>query len=288
MISQRIDRIDEDRARALAGLLDFPPDDIHEIEAGRLLRPMWHLPFLLARPAQSDLGSDGHPRVGEVVPPAPGLRRMFAGGRVRLTPGLRIGDDAVATTAASPSRERVGRSGRMHFITLTTTVEQDGATALREERDLVYLHHRASKGGAARVRIDVNEEIGPVVQEVPVDETLLFRFSALTYNAHRIHYDRDYARDVEGYEGLVVHGPLQALLMAEVATQAVVGCPTAGTAVPMEFTYRLVAQLSESDGLLLHRGTVSDQGVAVAIADRSGRMTARGHLRADAGGTVGQ
>ena len=137
---------------------------------------------------------------------------MFAGGRVWRHGALRIGSEATRRTWQASSARKQGRSGPLHFVTVRTEVSQGGQVVITEEQDLVYREPGAN--GPARSA----ESVAAAGRDrtVAVDPVLLFRFSALTYNAHRIHYDRDYAR-AEGYPGLVVHGPLQALLMAELA-----------------------------------------------------------------------
>jgi 3-methylfumaryl-CoA hydratase len=270
------DQLDLDRARALAALLDLDPGLVRE---GDILRPMWQLGYFLERPAQRHLGVDGHPRSDR----GPGVRRMFAGGRLELRPGLRLGDDVTARTEVVGEREKAGRAGRLVFVTTRTTVSTRTAAGLHgvdrlvDERDLVYL-----EGPRGEVEVDRHDPVATPVGGVELDATYLFRFSALTYNAHRIHYDAAYARDVEGYPGLVVHGPLQALLMAEAATDALVG--PLGFALPgtVRFDYLLTAPLFLGQGLVVTTGEVAgaDGGaVTVQAADASGRVTAHGTLR---------
>jgi 3-methylfumaryl-CoA hydratase len=263
---ERTDRVDLDRARALGGLLDLDPATLVE---GDLLRPMWQLVYFLQRPAQAALGPDGHPLDEFPSPPRPGLRRMFAGGRLSLEPGLRIGETATARTAVKSARERQGRAGRLTFVTTQTVVSGELGPCLVDERDIVYLESAPSMTAA---RGFVDEPTPAAATSYVIDETLLFRFSALTYNAHRIHYDRDYARSVEGYPGLVVHGPLQALLMAETASAVLPG--------GVHFAYQLVAPLFEGHGLDVSITERSATAVTVEVGDSSGRVTARGVLSA--------
>jgi 3-methylfumaryl-CoA hydratase len=243
-------------AQALAGLLGVPG-------AEGELPLLWHWVYLLDRPPQDALGPDGHQhRGGMPVPPGPGLRRMFAGGRVWRHGELRIGSEATRRTWQVSSARKEGRSGPLVFVTVRTEVSQGGQVVITDEQDLVYREPGAN--GQARS--------GPSVaaagrdRTVAVDPVLLFRFSALTYNAHRIHYDRDYAR-AEGYPGLVVHGPLQALLMAELARP--------GTT---EYAYRLVAPLYEDDGLIVSAAPDGD-AVRVSCRDAADRVTATGVIR---------
>jgi 3-methylfumaryl-CoA hydratase len=243
-------------ARALAGLLGVP-------EPGEELPLLWHLVYLLDRPPQDALGPDGHQaRGGMPVPPGPGLRRMFAGGRVWRHGALRIGAEATRRTWQASSARKEGRSGPLVFVTVRTEVSQGGSVVITEEQDLVYREPGAN-GPARSAQI-----VAAAGQDrtVTVDPVLLFRFSALTYNAHRIHYDREFAR-AEGYPGLVVHGPLQALLMAELARSR----GPAGS----EFSYRLVAPLYEDEGLIVSAAADGD-AVRVSCRDATDRITATG------------
>ena len=244
-------------AVALAGLLGVPePGPM----MGAELPLLWHWVYLLDRPPQDALGPDGHQhRGGMPVPPGPGLRRMFAGGRVWRHGALRIGAEATRRTWQASSARKEGRSGPLVFVTVRTEVSQGGPVVITEEQDLVYREPGADNPARS----------GPSVtaagrdRAVTVDPVLLFRFSALTYNAHRIHYDREFARG-EGYPGLVVHGPLQALLMAEQARP-----------VGSEYSYRLVAPLYEDQGLIVSAAADGD-AVRVSCRDTTGRVTATG------------
>ena len=255
----------EGPARALAGLLPGEAPDL-----GGPLPPLWHWVYLLDRPAQQDLGADGHPRQGSVqAPPAPGLRRMWAGGRVRCLAPLRLGEPAVRRSSVTAERPKQGRAGELIMRTLTHEVEQRGTVAVSEEQDVVYLKSDPGRGPA-----DAPAPAGPCDRwDVEISPTLMFRFSALTYNAHRIHYDRNYAREVEGYPGLLVHGPLQALLMAEI-----VRCTRGTPHVDVSFDYRLVAPLFDNQGCTV--GVDSTPGrdgtASTTVCDGTGRVTARG------------
>ena len=244
-------------ARALAGLLGVPGPDEE-------LPLLWHWVYLLDRPPQDTLGPDGHrARGGMPVPPGPGLRRMFAGGRVWRHGELRIGAEATRRTWQASSARKEGRSGPLVFVTVRTEVSQGGQAVITEEQDLVYREPGANSAArSAPIVAAAGQD-----RTVAVDPVLLFRFSALTYNAHRIHYDREYAR-AEGYPGLVVHGPLQALLMAELARSR----------GPAEYSYRLVAPLYEDQGLVVS-ATPEGEAIDVSCRDASGRVTATGVLR---------
>ena len=259
-------------AQALGALLDVP---VPKLADGEGLPLLWHWVYLLDRPAQADLGLDGHPVRGTVpAPPGPGLRRMWAGGRVRASGTLRCGEPATRRSRVLSAEDKQGRSGPLTFVTVHHQVRQRGSVIVDERQDVVY---RAAAGRRAAVTA-----AGPVVPvgegERPIDvsPTLLFRFSALTYNAHRIHYDRGYARDAEGYPGLVVHGPLQALAMAEAARAA--GCPGSAGARDLIFDYRLLSPLFDHQGMVVS-AVREPSAIRTAVRDSYGRQTASGTLR---------
>lgn len=275
--SEQTEMITAGPAVALAGLLgrgerDFGP--------GAPLPMLWHWVYLLDRPAQTDLGADGHPvRNAVPTPPAPGLRRMFAGGRVRQLAPLRVGQTATRRSAVRHTVRKPGRSGVLTFVTVGHEIVQDGRTVVDDEQDIVYLAPAADRAGpeAPGPEAPGPPPVPPAEGErlVPTDPVMLFRFSALTYNAHRIHYDRAYARDVGGYPGLVVHGPLQALALAEAA-----GRLAAGTGSDRRFEYRLVAPLFEHQGLVVSASAAEGSTVLARARDLSGRTTGRATLRA--------
>ncbi|MEU8346337.1 3-methylfumaryl-CoA hydratase [Actinomadura meyerae] len=204
--------IDAAPSAALAGVLDVePPRDE--------LPPLWQWLHFLERPAQRELGPDGHPRDGRFLPPMPERRRMFAGGRFRIREPLRVGDTVTRRAELASTAVKHGRSGEMLFVTVRHTFLRGGTEIAVEEQDLVY----RSGGTASRpgeVPLTAPEVKAPWTLEVTADPVLLFRFSALTYNPHRIHYDEAYATGVEGHGGLVVHGPLLAILCLELPRRA--------------------------------------------------------------------
>lgn len=258
-------------AKALAGLLGTAEPDENEG-----LPPLWHWVYLLDHPAQADLGRDGHrAATGVPHPPEPGRRRMWAGGRVRTHTRLRFGEPAVRRSYIRDSVDKQGRSGRLTFVTVAHEISQNGQIVVGEEQDILY-RDAATSPPEQRAPVIGEADLRPHERRVEVGPVLLFRFSALTYNGHRIHYDRDYARQVEGYPGLVVHGPLQALLMAEAARalRPSVDAPTA-------FDYRLVSPLFDHQGLVVgaspdDAGTADASLVKTAARDASGRTTAVG------------
>jgi 3-methylfumaryl-CoA hydratase len=178
---------------------------------------MWHWFILLDHPAQAELGPDGHPANGAFLPPILGRRRMFAGGRLRMDAPILIGAELSSHSSVAGVSVKSGRSGDLAFVTVRHELIVDGGTVGVEEQDVVY---RSEPDGTApravpRPETGVPEPIGEWRHELATDPVLLFRFSALTYNGHRIHYDWPYATEDEGYPDLVVHGPLLALLALE-------------------------------------------------------------------------
>lgn len=272
LVVRRTELITPEPAEALAGVLDIEPPPLEEG-----LPSLWHWIYLLERRAERELGPDGHPLTGVPAPPGPGRLRMFAGGRVTAHGTLRFGTPATRTTRVVSSVEKQGRSGPLTFVTARSEIEQDGSVLIVDEQDIVYREEgstlRTSTSAAPAAPAGVSSIAGDVRLELDVDPVLLFRFSALTYNAHRIHYDHEYVR-LEGYPDLVVHGPLQALLMGEAMRRA-------GTRLlDRTFSYRLVAPTYGSQRLsvLAAEGTSGDDMVEVQVRDGSGVVTATSRL----------
>ena len=256
-------------AQALGGLLDVPVPDL-DTDGLPLL---WHWIYLLDRPRQADLGPDGHPVRGALpAPPGPARRRMWAGGRVRTSARLRCGQTATRRSRVLSIQNKPGRSGPLTFVTVGHEIVQHGCVIVEEQQDIVY---RQATVQAPWPPSD--GQASPAADDewaIDVSPTLLFRFSALTYNSHRIHYDRDYARDVEGYPGLLTHGPLQALAMAEAARSAGYRCGRDGG---LEFRYRLESPLFDHQGMIVK--AVLGHETTTAVRDIYGRRTASGTLR---------
>jgi 3-methylfumaryl-CoA hydratase len=208
-------RIAEAPVAQLAALLDRSFD---EISPSGALPPLWHL--LMAPPPvrQSELGPDGHPKRGTFLPPITYPRRMFAGAKVRFTGSLHVGDEVVRTTTIKSITPKSGRSGNLIFVTLENTIEGPRGLALTEEQNLVFRETDGPKPTTAEAEAKRGMPTGfDAVETVHPDPVLLFRYSAATALTHRIHYDLEYVRTVEGYPDLVVHGPLQAIMLAGLA-----------------------------------------------------------------------
>ena len=192
----------------------------NDISPAGVLPPLWHLLILQTPARQSDLGPDGHPGCGSLIPPIPYPRRMFAGSRVRFIAPLHVGDEVQRTTTIKSVTPKSGRSGNLVFVTLEQKFRGPNGVAITEEQDLVFRENDGPSPVAQKPTADRGKPNGfAVVETMHPDPVLLFRYSAATGNSHRIHYDLEYVRNVEGYPNLIVHGPLQAILLADLATR---------------------------------------------------------------------
>ncbi|MBO9499070.1 MAG: MaoC family dehydratase N-terminal domain-containing protein [Novosphingobium sp.] len=195
--------------QCLAALLDHETSPWREGE----VPPLGHWLYFLPRARQSDLAEDGHPHRGGFLPPVPLPRRMWAGGMVAFHAPLPIGAAIERVSTIADVAHKSGASGGMVFVTVRHRIFAGETLAIEEQQDIVY--REAAAPGTAPAGAAPEHRIADVSHNYRADITALARYSALTFNAHRIHYDRDYARDVEGYPGLVVHGPLAATLLAD-------------------------------------------------------------------------
>lgn len=199
-------------AAALAATLDR---DLRLTE-GAPLPHLWHWIYFTPQAATAALGEDGHPQRGGFLPPIELPRRMWAGGRLTFHRDLRIGERVERTTTIASITEKRGETGQLLFVTLHHRLSSNGELALEEEQDLVYrAPPPAAAAGPASVPAAAAPEAADWERTLVPDPVLLFRYSALTFNSHRIHYDLPYATEVEGYPALVVHGPLLATLLMD-------------------------------------------------------------------------
>ncbi len=210
---QASDHVAAASSQALLATLDRDPDAVGQ---GDPLPPLFHWLYCRELARGGELDVDGHKKRGAFLPPVPLERRMWAGGHIEFSGDLRIGDPIGRLSTVQSITPKEGRAGPLVFVTLEHRITSKVGEVI-EEQHLVYLERpteplvlRASP--APEMQVDWSDQITP-------DVAMLFRFSALTFNAHRIHYDRDYARDVECYPDLVVHGPLTALLLADLAVR---------------------------------------------------------------------
>lgn len=199
-------------ARALSATLDR--DDAAPVR-GATLPPLWHWLYFLPTHAQSEIGIDGHPKRGGFLPPVPLPRRMWAGGRLHWESGnpLVVGDEVHRESCILSVKHKAGRSGDLVFVVVQHTFHNHSGLAITEEQDIVY-RAAAQPGDPAPHPVAADKD-APWQRALSPNEVLLFRYSALTLNGHRIHYDRPYATGEEAYPGLVVHGPLIATLLVD-------------------------------------------------------------------------
>ena len=198
-------------ANFMEATLNRPP----KLKEGDNLPPLWHWVYFLEAKPESDLGRDAHPKKGDFLPPIQLPRRMWAGGRFTFYNDLVIGEKAKKITTIKKIVEKEGSAGPLCFITLEHKIYSKDEISIIEEQDLVYLQDQ--QGSKSLPLAQNNVEKTDFSQEIHPSAILLFRYSALTFNGHRIHYDLDYAKNVEGYDGLVFHGPLTATLLLDLA-----------------------------------------------------------------------
>ncbi|AJZ57049.1 hypothetical protein OI25_7419 [Paraburkholderia fungorum] len=197
----------------LAGLAATLDRDWEELAEEARVPPLWHWLYFLPRARASELGQDGHPLKGGFLPPVELPRRMWAGGRLQFHGPVNVGSRAIRRSVIQAIRNKSGRSGQLVFVTVQHQIFSDGQLAISEEQDIVY---RGAAADGAQGATPVKAPIGAAWQRVITpDPVQLFRYSALTFNGHRIHYDEAYAKQAEGYPALVVQGPLIATLLLD-------------------------------------------------------------------------
>ena len=243
--------------RALSATLDRDPAAWN---AGDPVPAAWQWLYFLPETPQSLLEADGHPRRGGSLPAASSTRRMFAGARMTFHRPLRVGARVYRESSVLDVARKQGRAGSLVFVTLRFVYRDDEGPVLEEEQDIVFRE-------TGRVEIPSAIETEPPAAQwngsITTDPVLLFRFSALTFNAHRIHYDQSYALQ-EGYPGLLVHGPLVAILLLELAAR------NAGNRKVGKFSFRAHAPICSGTRIAL-RGD----------PDRNGKRAVLGAWRCD-------
>ena len=194
---------------AMAATLDREPET-------KNVPPLWHWLYFLPVTALSETGPDGHPRRGGFLPLVPLPNRMWAGGRLTFHAPLVVGEEATRTSTIVNIEDKTGRSGRLVFVTVQHEIEAAGVLKIEEEHDIVYRDEPAPDGPGTPKKEPPQAPVDETFsREIPTDPVLLFRYSALTFNGHRIHYDQPYVTQEEGYPGLIVHGPLIATLLVD-------------------------------------------------------------------------
>ena len=257
------DRIALAPARYLAATFDRPGDGL---EAGSGLPPGWHWLYFLDAPESRLLGEDGRTVPNGFLPDTGLPRRMWASGSFTFHGDLVLEGDATCTMRIAEIAHKQGRSGALVFITTDHAVVQDGRTVIEERRNLVF---RDMPQAGSQPRPEAAPADAAWQRTVMPDPVLLFRFSALTFNAHRIHYDADYCRTVEGYPGLVVHGPMLALLMLDLVGRH---CPGR---VLRRFDYRAASPLFAGEPFTVC-GRPDGEGAVLWVTGSQGQLATAG------------
>ena len=216
------ERISASVVKAMAATLDLEVAP----QAREPLPPGWQWLFFNPVARRNALGSDGHPRRGGFLPPIGLPRRMWAGSRIRYLADLPVDGQATRCSRILKIENKTGKSGSLSFLTVQHTISCDGTPCIAEEQDIVY-REATPPGTVAAPAPKRYDGVPQWDRSFEPDTTLLFRYSALTFNGHRIHYDQAYARDEEGYPDLVVHGPLTATLLQQFALEHGAGRPLA-------------------------------------------------------------
>ena len=198
----------------LRATLDLEPKTI---QMGEAVPPLWHWAYFLTPVRASELGRDGHPALGSFMPPVPLPRRMWAGGQFEFGDALRVGDKARKQSTVRDIKFKEGRTGKLCFVEVEHCIYVGEELHIREIHNIVY--RDIPQPGSANIQPARAPADAEWSREVVPNSTLLFRYSALTFNGHRIHYDLDFCRQEEGYPGLVFHGPLSATLLVQLAIE---------------------------------------------------------------------
>jgi hydroxyacyl-ACP dehydratase HTD2-like protein with hotdog domain len=264
------ERIDITPPATFAGLIDQPVPVRGE---GDPLPPLWHWLHLLDRPTKSEVGPDGHPLQGTFLPPIPDRRRMFAGGHLIQHAPFRVGQEVTRVSTVTNVAVKQGGSGEMMFVTVREMFTADGILLAVEDKNIMY-----RSGDPARPPFSPSTAPPAAVDshwQMPFqpDPVSLFRFSALTYNSHRIHYDQDYVTNVEHFPDLIVHGPLLAILCLELPRRY------SPELTVTQFSFRARHPAYCSHQILVHGAATESAGqtigkMSVDTGDTVGAMTA--------------
>ncbi len=263
----RTETVEETVHLGPASLMEMTMDRTPSLSVGDALPPLWHWLYFLQSAPMRALGRDGHPAKGGFLPPVALPRRMWAGGRFGFHSPLEIGAKVVKDSMIKSIEMKSGRSGALCFVTVRHEIGAKGRDpAFWEEHDIVYCEDPSPDAQP--------QESNPIgdhwhhQEVVTPTEVLLFRYSALTFNGHRIHYDREYAKNIEGHGGLVVHGPLIATLLVDLAQRRMQG------ANPKLFEFRAASPLFDTAPFTIHAREVGNS-IELAAATPDGRLAMR-------------
>ncbi len=254
---------DQITAAPLAGLSATLDRDDPAPHVGDALPACWHWLFFLPRIPTNALAADGHATQGGFMPPTGLPRRMWAGSRVTFAHAPRIGDEVRRVSRIADVTEKHGASGRLVFVTVQHEIHTPRGLAIQEAQDLVYREVPKAQGGVTARNPDVPEAV--FSRTITPDPVLLFRYSALTFNSHRIHFDRRYVTDVEGYPGLLVHGPLIATLLLDLLRRET------GDATVCSFSFKAERPLFDTAAFSIHGRAESATHVSLWALDADGQ-----------------
>lgn len=270
---KRVETLSETPAVLLAATLDRPGP---APRAGDALPLPWHWLYFLPTAASAELGEDGHPRTGGFLPPVPLPRRMWAGSRIATNGRIAIGDTLTRESTITSVTHKRGASGDLVFVQVRHALASQTGASLVEEQDIVYREAPAAGGSSASARKQARTDHAWMRRVMP-GPTLLFRYSALTFNSHRIHYDRPYATQVEAYPGLVVHGPLLATLLLDHACRSLPGISVT------RFEFRAVSPLFDTRPFFLCAArTEGKNELALWASDEDGMLATEARLEFEA------
>ncbi len=247
-------------ARGMAATLDWECVP----EAGDELAEPWHWLYFFGTARRSEIGHDGHPRRGGFFPPVTLPRRMWASGDVEFCLPLHVGDQARKVSTIQSVKHKQGGTGDLVFVTVGHEIFVDDRLCIRENQNIVYREDPDPNAPPPKPMAPPAEP--EFSREVIADPVLLFRYSALTFNSHRIHYDRDYAMNEEGYSGLVVHGPLSASFLLELVRAELPGVEV------KNYDFRAVRPLIDGKPFQI-QGCRGDEGLTLWVVDHEGAMT---------------
>lgn len=252
--------------RALAATLD---EDDPEPRNGDPLSPLWHWLYFLETPRMSKIGPDGHAARGEFLPPVPLPRRMWAGSRFTFDgEPVRVGDTIARRSTIKSVEPKTGSTGAMVFVTVEHTISGPRGVSLIEEHDIVY--REAARPGEKPKPPKPAPTDATWRKSIDGDPVLLFRFSALTFNGHRIHYDQPYVTGTEGYPGLIVHGPLMGLVQIELARRSNPG------RIVRSFEFRALSPVFAGSAFSVQARREQDGSLTTWVADANGGLAQQG------------
>lgn len=265
--------------RMMRALLNLPQATADApLQASSALPPLWHWLYFLPSPQQSELGDDGHAKRGGFLPPVPLPRRMWAAGQFEFFHDLHLGDEITRTSTIDDVTVKNGRTGSLCFVRVRHEVRNQPGLALREFHDIVYrpAPQAASSAASQPATFDAapSAAFSDIYSEtITPTDPLLFRYSALTFNGHRIHYDRKYVTEIEGYPGLIVHGPLMATLLAGLGKKL---NPAAQIAA---FEFRALKPVFDLHPFEICAGKIKDDSMDLWVKDFEGHVTMKAVMR---------